>query len=48
MVTDGMVVSGIATFMPKMLENKFRVSASWAAMLSGKLHHFYFVSVLDK
>ncbi|KAK7479082.1 hypothetical protein BaRGS_00029674 [Batillaria attramentaria] len=35
MVTEGISLSGVATFMPKMIENKFRVSASTAAMLSG-------------
>ncbi|KAK7091396.1 hypothetical protein V1264_009081 [Littorina saxatilis] len=35
MVTEGISLSGVATFMPKMIENKFRVSASWAATLSG-------------
>ena len=35
MVTEGISLSGVSTFMPKMIEKKFRVSASWAAMLSG-------------
>lgn len=35
MVTEGISLSGVATFMPKMIENKFRVSASTAAMFSG-------------
>lgn len=35
MVTEGISLSGVAAFMPKMIEKKFRVSASWAAMLSG-------------
>ena len=36
MVTEGYIVSGSATFLPKYIENGYGVSASWAAMLTGK------------
>ena len=39
MVTEGISLSGVATFMPKMIEKKFRVSASKAAMFSGRISH---------
>ncbi|XP_076456396.1 solute carrier organic anion transporter family member 4C1-like [Babylonia areolata] len=35
MVSESISLSGVATFLPKMIEKKFRVSASKAAMLSG-------------
>lgn len=41
MVTEGIALSGVATFMPKMIENKFQASASWAAVLSGKSCIFF-------
>ncbi|XP_041360516.1 solute carrier organic anion transporter family member 4C1-like [Gigantopelta aegis] len=35
MVTEGMILAGSATFLPKYIENGYGVSASWAAMLTG-------------
>ncbi|XP_013383827.1 solute carrier organic anion transporter family member 4C1, partial [Lingula anatina] len=33
--TEGLVTSGFATFLPKLLQNQFGLTASWAAMLTG-------------
>lgn len=34
--TEGMLISGFAAFLPKLIENQFAVNASQAAMLLGK------------
>ncbi|KFM61342.1 Solute carrier organic anion transporter family member 4A1, partial [Stegodyphus mimosarum] len=33
--TEGMLVSGLATFLPKVIESQFSIAASWAAVLVG-------------
>ncbi|XP_052249531.1 solute carrier organic anion transporter family member 4C1-like [Dreissena polymorpha] len=33
--TEGMIASGLSTFMPKFIQNQFGVTAGWAAMLTG-------------
>ena len=35
LTSEGMVLSGMVVFMPKMIGRKFHISASSAAMLSG-------------
>lgn len=35
--SEGMLISGFAAFLPKLIENQFGVSASQAALLLGKL-----------
>ena len=33
---EGLATSGFATFMPKLIQNQFGITASWASMLGGK------------
>lgn len=33
---EGFSTSGMATFLPKLIQNQFGTSAAWAAILSGK------------
>lgn len=33
--SEGLLLSGFAAFLPKLIENQFSVTASWAAMLMG-------------
>lgn len=33
--TEGMLVSGLATFLPKVIESQFSIAASWAAVVVG-------------
>lgn len=33
--SEGLLVAGFAAFLPKVIENQFSVSASWAALLMG-------------
>ena len=33
---EGILLSGISTFLPKFIENQFSQTASWASMLAGK------------
>ncbi len=35
-ITEGMVVTGVATFLPKIIQNQFIQGLSWAALLAGK------------
>jgi hypothetical protein len=38
-VFEGLVVSGVATFMPKLIQNQFSVSAGYAAILGGQYNY---------
>lgn len=33
--TEGVIISGFATFMPKFIQNQFGVTAGWASMMTG-------------
>ena len=35
-VTEGMLVAGYITFLPKLIQNQFGQTAAWAALLTGK------------
>ncbi|XP_062700013.1 solute carrier organic anion transporter family member 4A1-like [Aedes albopictus] len=35
--SEGLVISGFAVFLPKLIENQFSVTAVWSALLMGKL-----------
>lgn len=35
MLMEGLVIAGSATFLPKFIENEYKISASLAAMLTG-------------
>ncbi|KAG8194345.1 hypothetical protein JTE90_029217 [Oedothorax gibbosus] len=37
--TEGMLVSGLATFLPKVIESQFSIAASYAAVLVGLVHN---------
>jgi len=39
---EGFLISGFAAFLPKLIENEFNVSASYAAILMGMKHIFSF------
>lgn len=34
--SEGLLIAGFAAFLPKLIENQFSVTASWAAVLMGK------------
>lgn len=39
--SEGLLVAGFAAFLPKVIENQFSVTASWAALIMGKLNNIY-------
>ena len=36
LITEGIVLSGFATFLPKIIQNQFGQTASWSALLAGE------------
>lgn len=38
--SEGLLIAGFAAFLPKVIENQFSVSASWAALLMGIIYFF--------
>ena len=38
--SEGLVISGFAVFLPKLIENQFSVTAVWSALLMGKCDRF--------
>lgn len=38
--TEGLIISGFAAFLPKLIENQFSVTPTWSALLMGKFNDF--------